>query len=65
MEEMRPEFILFLQEQQENELQAGHQIWWLSWDMWPLGCQSGKCHTGSEPFTIPSPVLWSTNGTSG
>lgn len=43
-----------LQMQQENELQAGQQIWWLPWDIWPLGCQCGKCHTRSEPFNIPS-----------
>lgn len=54
MQEMRPEFLLLLQMQQENELQAGQQIWWLPWDIAFGMPECGKCHTRSEPFTIPS-----------
>lgn len=55
MQEMRPEFLLLLQMQQENEFQAGQQIWWLPWDITAFGMpECGKCHTRSEPFTIPS-----------
>lgn len=59
MQEMRPEFVLLLQMQQENELQAGQQIWWLPWDTWPSGCQSvGNVTRGQSPSPSPPCVPW-------